>query len=96
MIYSLLAVVITIMIVQATLGSKIRSNKFLGLGTYCFFVGIVLFVLSRFFGITIISLKYGIKPETMNGEAGEFASLFAAGLGLLMIVSVYLYRYLNK
>ncbi|MFK8067919.1 MAG: hypothetical protein AB8D52_06720 [Gammaproteobacteria bacterium] len=82
----ILVILITSFIIEFTIGPALKGKKLLSLGVFSFFIGIAIFILNRFFGVPIYSLRYGVMPEIANEQYAEDAALVVIWFGLFLIV----------
>lgn len=86
MYISLIIVLLTSITIEFIFGSKLKNSKILGFGVHCFSIGLVLFLLTYFFGISTISLRYGIGPSSIAADKGIPAALLLSLFGGVLIV----------
>lgn len=85
MYVSLAAAFAAVFIIRFIFRKYIENNKALDYGLSFFTIGIVFYMAAKFFNLQILSLRYGVKPEIVPSEIAEFASLFLAFVGLIII-----------
>jgi len=78
------------------LSENIKKQKLMYAGIETIIMGVSLHIATKYFGIPIFSMEYGIAPVIHTGFVAEYGTLVFAFFGVIMISFSELYENIRK